>query len=81
MTQLTSGNVATGSEDETIRIWKGAECILTLKGHAGLIYCLVGLPEDDLLSGSEDGEIKKWNEGGHCLATFSHHKQSVNALL
>jgi phospholipase A-2-activating protein len=71
--ELKNGCVASGSDDESVCIWKGEECVQTIKGHVGFVYCLLQLSNEELLSGGEDATIKKWDVSGECVATFTHH--------
>ena len=77
---LPTGELASGSHDNTIKIWNittGA-CVKTLKGHknesamAMGIKCIKLLPTGELASSSLDNTIKIWNiKKGSCIATFS----------
>ena len=68
--------VASGSLDETIKIWNPhtGECIKTLKGHTNRVISVAFTPDDKLLvSGSYDETIKIWNiETGECIKTLSN---------
>jgi WD40 repeat protein len=63
--------LATGSWDETVRLWDavtGAE-LLCLRGHSDRVWS-VACSEDGrrLLSGSADGTVRVWAvDGGACL--------------
>jgi len=55
--------LASGSFDNTIRIWdfnKGIE-INKLEVHTGTVLCLVVLPNNQLASGSQDNTIRIWD--------------------
>ena len=60
---------------------ESGECLQTLNGHSGGIYCLVYLPNGNLASCSNDATIKVWDlVRGECIQTlrglyinFKHH--------
>lgn len=60
---LPNNELASGSADNTIKIWNTETCSLkfTLVGHVGNILCLVVLPDNELASGSTDKTIRIWN--------------------
>lgn len=80
---LAEGRLASGSEDNTIRLWCPARgvCEATLKGHTKGVFALAVLADGRLASGSGDCTIKLWNlESGGCEATLEGHTQTVSAL-
>ncbi len=80
---LPDGYLASGSEDQTIKIWdiqKGMS-VQTLVGHRGSIFSLVVLPGGQLASGSADTMIKIWNrQTGQSVITLSRHTGTVTGL-
>jgi WD40 repeat protein len=65
-----SKEIAAGSEDKVIRIWRlpdsaGRQPRLAkeLKGHEGAVTSLEPIPPEgkQLLSGSTDGTLRQWN--------------------
>jgi WD40 repeat protein len=56
-----NGGIATASFEATIKIWNGNKNITTLKNHNLGITTLIVMPNGDLLSGSLDCSIKRWD--------------------
>ena len=65
LAQLTNGWIASGSKDETIRLWNAQskrKCLMrTLTGHQAPILSLKALQNGNLASCSCDDTIKIWN--------------------
>lgn len=84
--------IATGSMDNTIRIWdpiSGQQIGSSLKGHTKWITALSWEPyhlvseghTSRLASSSKDGTVRVWNIDHHtCMYTFSGHKSSVSCV-
>ena len=69
-----SRQLASGSDDETVKIWDAGtgECVQTLAGHGGLVRS-VAFSHDSrqLASGSVDETVKIWDAGtGECVQTL-----------
>jgi WD40 repeat protein len=57
-------------------------CIQNLSGHAYIIEALINLPNDRIVSGSDDQTIKVWDlNQGICLKTLRGHKHWINSLI
>jgi WD40 repeat protein len=53
--------VFTASKDGTVRVWDGADLLLTLRGHAAWVAALdVSADGDVLASASQDGTVRLW---------------------
>lgn len=68
----------------TIRVWKGAECVLTLKGHEQAVWAVLGYTAQDgaehVISASADKTLKLWKDG-KCVKTIQGlHKDVVRGL-
>jgi WD40 repeat protein len=82
--------LASGSSDETIRLWnlergKEGEVIHTFKGHKGQVNSVSFSPDGKILaSGSADETIRLWNlesgREGEVLHTFTGHGNYVNSV-
>lgn len=58
--------VATGSSDNTVKVWDIAQGHLThnLTGHTGVVLCVAFHPDTgrlQLFSGSEDQTVRAWD--------------------
>ena len=53
LTVLSDGTLASGSNDNTLRLWDAANgtCLRTLAGHTASVYALAVLPDGHLVSG------------------------------
>jgi WD40 repeat protein len=60
--ELRNGNLASASEDNTIKIWdlNTSQAIQTLTGHTGYAFSITELRNGNLVSASDDGTIKIW---------------------
>ena len=63
LTQLSNGNLVSGSADSTIKIWnlENGSLLNTLTAHTSSVISLLVLSNGNLLSGSNDGTIREWN--------------------
>lgn len=76
--------VATGSEDNTARIWnpETGETILTLEGHRQHVKALAFSPDGaTLATGSDDNTAKIWDlKTGKALMTLEGQEESVTSV-
>ena len=78
---LPDGTLASGSWDNTVRVWRDDVCVRTLEGHRDSVTSLAVLPDVKLASGSHDKTVRVWDaRSGACLMTLAGHTSVVNAL-
>jgi WD40 repeat protein len=67
--ELPDRNLASGSQDNTIKLWdlQSGKLMRTLRSHKGLIRALEVFSEGFLVSGSQDRTIKIWNTNSGSL--------------
>jgi WD40 repeat protein len=71
--------IATGSFDNTVKLWnlEGKE-LQTFKGHSNSVLSVAFSPDGKTIaSGSKDNTVKLWNLEGKELQTFKGHSNSV----
>jgi RNA polymerase sigma factor (sigma-70 family) len=76
--------IATGSKDQTARIWKvstGTER-LTLAGHEGSVQAVAFTPGGNILAtGSAGGTARLWSvSSGQCLRALTNHADGILSL-
>jgi len=81
---LSDGSLASGSSDNTVRIWNPCSGTLlrTLIGHTKGVTALALLSDGSLASASSDGTVRVWNPlAGTLIRTFSEpNLYQINAL-
>ena len=79
-----SSRLASGSRDNTVRLWDGATGapITTLEGHLQPVTSLYFSPDGfQLTSGSHDNTVRSWDSStGIPIATLEGHSESVTSL-
>ena len=80
----TSGVIASGGADRTVRLWNAASLSAgrVLKGHRDYVVSLTFSPDGRMLaSGSLDGTIRLWSPAtGNTIRTLAGHKGRVSGL-
>lgn len=81
--------VVSGSLDRTLRLWlaDGGQCLRTLRGHSGGVYCVAVLPrgggeDEHIVSGSDDNTLRVWDAAsGRALQTLRGHSDTVACVV
>lgn len=60
----------------SIKLWRGSEAAGELTGHEGPVLCLTATPDGQLISGSGDGTLRRW-QGNRCMHVYRGHQDSV----
>jgi WD40 repeat protein len=80
---LQDGSLASGSHDNTIRIWdaKSDQTTKVLNGHSDWVYSLAVLQDGSLASGSHDNTILIWDtKAGQSTKVLNGHSSYVYSL-
>ena len=86
--KLNSGYIATGSSDNTIKIWDITKdpnnALIATKNTTGNIFCLLELKDNELLSGNSDNNIEVFDltkETDNSEYYLSGHSKGIRALV
>ena len=87
LSQIDSGFLASGSEDQYIKIWdilsldnenNNYKCIATMKGHNDFIFSLLNIHENKLLSGGRDDQIIEWDVNDYHININEGEYKEIN---
>eukprot|EP00404_Azadinium_spinosum_P007093 CAMPEP_0180443608 /NCGR_PEP_ID=MMETSP1036_2-20121128/14765_1 /TAXON_ID=632150 /ORGANISM="Azadinium spinosum, Strain 3D9" /LENGTH=413 /DNA_ID=CAMNT_0022449931 /DNA_START=140 /DNA_END=1377 /DNA_ORIENTATION=- len=80
MRKGSSADSVTALQEQAI--WRGAQRVLTLRGHSDAVNALAVLGPNRVASASGDNTVKVWDlASGQCLATLTGHAKCVWALV
>ncbi|XP_071736955.1 ubiquitin homeostasis protein lub1-like isoform X2 [Rutidosis leptorrhynchoides] len=77
---LRSGKLITGSSDTTIKLWEGNICTHTFTGHTDTVRGLAIMPDERILSASDDCSIRLWTLTGEVEREMLGHKAIVYSV-
>ena len=83
MCAIPDGRLATGSWDNTAKIWSadGSVCLATLEGHRGCVSSVAFAADGRIATGSWDKIARIWSaDGSVCLATLEGHRSCVSSV-
>ena len=70
--------IATGAEDQTVRIWQADGKLLHILKHSGAVWRVMFSPDSRLLvAASLDGTVKIWRVDGTLIKSFKAHEMPV----
>ncbi|MEG5066413.1 caspase family protein [Microcoleus sp. B3-A4] len=74
--------IATGSQDQTVRLWSiEGKLLNTFKGHQGWVNSVNFSPDGKYIAtGSQDKTVRLWSIKGKLLNTFKGHQQEVYSV-
>jgi WD40 repeat protein len=79
---LPNGEIASGSNDKTIRIWNNKSKCIKSTTETSEITCLLSLPNGEIAAGCENGNITIWNYIYNCgRTTTSGHTNQVSQMI
>jgi phospholipase A-2-activating protein len=55
---LPSGDIVSGGEDRTARVWKDGECTQTIVHPAISVWTVSAMPNGDIVTGCSDGNVR-----------------------
>ncbi len=82
--KLSNGNVASGGQDSTIKIWdiNKKQILFTLEGHKSIIWDIRELEGNKLISASDDNKCKVWdlNAKRELYTLFSSNTRQISSI-
>jgi WD40 repeat protein len=73
--------IATGAEDQTVRIWQSDGTLLHILKHSGSVWRVMFSPDSRLLvTASLDGTVKIWMVDGKLIKSFKAHQSPAWGL-
>jgi len=72
--------LASVSEDRTLRIWDNDECVQTITHPCISVWCVASLPNGDLVTGGSDGVVRVFSRNKERIATDEQLKQFADSV-
>ncbi|KAJ3028528.1 hypothetical protein HDV00_010188 [Rhizophlyctis rosea] len=57
---LPTGELVSGGEDRTVRVWRGNECVQTISHPCQSMWSVCAVPNGDIVSAGSDGVVRVW---------------------
>ena len=75
------GLIASGSWDQTCRVWSDKQCKAVLSGHDGAVWATAFI-KGQVITGSADKTLKLWNlePKVECITTFKGHTDCIRSI-
>nr|XP_032812036.1 phospholipase A-2-activating protein [Petromyzon marinus] len=64
----------TGGEDRTVRVWRGEECVQTVRLPAQSVWSVCALPNGDIVAATSDGRVHVFTESEDRAAPASEQR-------
>lgn len=74
-----NGLLLSGSWDQNCHVWKDNKTKKVLKGHNAAVWAVASL-QRMIFTASADKTIKRWDEKGECVFTYTQHTDCVRGL-
>mmetsp|Transcript_32365 Transcript_32365/g.68977 ORF Transcript_32365/g.68977 Transcript_32365/m.68977 type:complete len:772 (+) Transcript_32365:3-2318(+) len=74
---LPTGEIVTGSQDRSLRVFRGAECVHKVDEAHGDIIRAISTSSTHLVTASNDNSLKMWSFDGCEMATLAGHQSFV----
>lgn len=80
--KLSNGNVASGGQDTTIKLWDidKKELLYTLTGHTSIIWDIRQLEDNKLMSASDDNTSKIWDLNTKQSEEFCKNTRHISSI-
>ncbi len=75
-----SRQIASVSEDRSLRIWENDVCIQTITHPCISVWCVAALPNGDLVTGGSDGVVRIFSRNQERIASEDKIKQFTNSV-
>ncbi|EJF66161.1 phospholipase A-2-activating protein [Dichomitus squalens LYAD-421 SS1] len=59
---LPNGDIISGGEDRTVRVWRDGECLQTLVHPAISVWAVSTMPNGDIVTGCSDGVVRVFSD-------------------
>eukprot|EP00429_Kryptoperidinium_foliaceum_P002024 CAMPEP_0176021228 /NCGR_PEP_ID=MMETSP0120_2-20121206/10303_1 /TAXON_ID=160619 /ORGANISM="Kryptoperidinium foliaceum, Strain CCMP 1326" /LENGTH=776 /DNA_ID=CAMNT_0017354339 /DNA_START=62 /DNA_END=2390 /DNA_ORIENTATION=- len=74
---LPTGDIVAGSQDKSLRVFRGTECVHRVDGAHGEIIKAISTSSSNMVTASNDNTLKMWSLDGSVMGTFEGHSSFV----